>query len=459
MSSAGSKGRRDGIAAGTRFRTVRGGHTGTVIAHLGEGGQGAVFSVSLNGHDFALKWYHPSYAAIDTGLRARLLRASERGPPSATFLWPIDLAEIEDSGSFGYIMPLRDPGYAGMRDLIARPPKRIEPSLATRAAICLNIADSFLQLHASGFCYQDVNFGNIFFHPRSGDISICDNDNVDVDGSEATVFGTRKFMAPEIVCRQAMPNTQTDLFSMAVLFFYVLHAWHPLDGRREAEVAMMDNSAEMALYGTQPVFLFDPADRSNGPLPGMHEPVEARWRSLPPGVQSLFLRSFTTGLHKPGHRVLEAEWRTAFAALQNTTHACRPCGYEHGMAALGSTGARPCAACGTPLPAPPMVRLGRNLITLAPGKPIPSAMLRPGLSLRRPADDAMVEAHPARPDILGLRNQTATTWRVTLRDSSAVAVPPGKAVRLIDGASIDFGEVVGVVVIPDAPATAEAAQA
>ena len=33
----------------------------------------------------------------------------------------------------------------------------------------------------------------------------------------------------------ALPSSRTDLFSMAVLFSYVLLGWHPLDGRREGQ--------------------------------------------------------------------------------------------------------------------------------------------------------------------------------------------------------------------------------
>ena len=222
------RGGEDSFPPGTLFQTVRGGRVGRTDALLGAGGQGAVYSVEVDGSPFALKWYHPSYASIDTVLRARLSRAIERGPPNDRFLWPIDLVEIEGSGSFGYIMPIRDGAYAGIKDLISAPPRRIELSLAMRATLCKRIAQSFLELHASGFCYQDINFGNIFFNPTNGDILICDNDNVDVDGANASVFGTRKFMAPEVVRRETLPSTRTDLFSMAVLFFYALVGWHPL---------------------------------------------------------------------------------------------------------------------------------------------------------------------------------------------------------------------------------------
>jgi serine/threonine protein kinase len=336
-----------------------------------------------------------------------------------------------------------------MRDLIARPPARIEPSLTVRATICLEIAQSFLELHASGFCYQDVNFGNIFFKPDTGAVLICDNDNVDVDGVPASVYGTRKFMAPEIVRREAMPSTRSDLFSMAVLFFYVLHAWHPLDGKAEAAIDIMDSTAEMGLYGEHPVFLFDPVDTSNSPLKGMHEPVAARWNALPQSVRSLFLRSFTTGLRQPGARVQEAEWSAAFSALATSGFACHDCEFEHTveLRPAGREVVTPpnCFGCGRPLAQPPVLVVGRSAICLTPGHRVPLQLLAPESKAARSQFGAVVERHPTKPEIIGLRNAGARAWQVQLPDGGTATVPPGNTMRVLNGAVIQFGSVSGQV--------------
>ncbi len=439
------------FSPGTTFRTWRGGRPGRILQHLGAGGQGAVYAVEVEGRRFALKWYHDSYIAIDTTLRARLSRAIERGAPADSFLWPIDLAEMPGSRSFGYVMRLRAPDFHGMRDLIARPPKRVELPLARRAMLCLNIAQAFLELHANGFCYQDINFGNIFFHAETGEILICDNDNVDTDGAEASVYGTRKFMAPEVVRREFLPSTKTDLFSMAVLFFYALHAWHPLEGRREASIPVLDPQAEMALYGTNPVFMYDPADASNGPIPGTHDVITARWNSLSPALRTLFIRSFTIGLRQPQERVLETQWRNAFAAMVPAVFACSGCGYEHAahLAAGNTIGcAESCLACGARLEPPAMLALGRTVVALQAHGGVPAHLLEPGLPINFRRLGASVETHPTNPSIQGLCNMGDATWRATLPDRSAFAVPPGRTLRILPGAMIEFGKVTGVVLGP-----------
>lgn len=425
------------LRVGEGFATTSG-RRGTVEALLGAGGQGEVYAVALDGQTLALKWYHPHYVALDTTLRTRLDRSVKRGAPTEDFLWPIDLVDIPGSGSFGYVMPLRGGEFVSIRDLIQPPPRRLELPLARRAVVCLGLARSFLELHAQGFCYQDVNFGNIFLEPGSGRVLICDNDNVNIDGADASIYGTRKFMAPEVVRRETLPNSRTDLFSMSVLFFYTLFAWHPLDGRREAETRVLDAAAEMRLYGEDPLFLFDPVNAANGPVPGLHDPIVARWNSLPSNVRALFVRAFTAGLNDPAARVLETEWRAALRTVADASFACAACGFEHAAdpGKGGVTTAANCLACDAPLTAPPFLLAGDRAVALPLGASLTRSQLERGGDQRIAG---RVEAHPTRPERLGLRNLTDAPWQVTLADGTAHEAPAGQVLRLLPGATIRFG--------------------
>ncbi|RYY45569.1 MAG: serine/threonine protein kinase [Sphingomonadales bacterium] len=430
------------LSAGQRLVTANGRH-GAVGQLLGAGGQGEVYHVTVEGLPLALKWYHRHYVAIDHGLRARLQRAVQRGAPNGSFLWPIDMVEIPGSGSFGYLMPLRGGQYRSIRDLIAPPPARLELSLAQRAHVCLQLAESFLELHASGFCYQDINFGNIFLDPATAAILICDNDNVNIDGADASIYGTRKFMAPEVVRRETLPNSRTDLFSMSVLFFYTLFGWHPLDGRREHEVRLMDAASELRLYGTDPLFLFDQLDGGNGPVEGFHDPIVAQWNALPARLRMLFVRTFGEGLRDTAARVLETEWRGPLAAVADAAFACGECGFEH-VADASCTAADRCAECDATMAWPDALRIGARLILLDDRRDVSIDMRR--IAARQP--DGRVEAHPSSPGILGLRNLTATAWTVTLPDGNSLEAGPGRAVRIVRGARIRFGKIIGEIVGP-----------
>ncbi|MEM7568565.1 MAG: serine/threonine protein kinase [Pseudomonadota bacterium] len=425
------------LPPGTRFQNATGARQGVIDAFLGQGGQGSVYAVSLEGGSFALKWYHDSYTQIDTGLRQRLTHAVHRGAPNSSFLWPLELVEIDGQQSFGYVMPVRGSEYRGMRDLIARPPERVELTLAQRFMICCKLADSFLQLHAQGLCYQDINFGNVFFNPATLDVLICDNDNVNVEGADASIYGTRKFMAPEVVRRETLPNTKTDLFSMSVLFFYVVMGWHPLDGKREADYAILNAEAEMSLYGTEPVFLFDPKNDANGPVTGMHDPLVTRWKGLPSDVRALFTRAFTAGLNDPSARVLERQWRQTFMRAVHALFPCPSCGADQALEAGSDAATFPaaCTACGAPLPAPLYLDCRRGPFALRDSHGLPTHMLTSS-DPNFKSLVGFVEAHPKKPDMLGLRNLSDDSWKVQLPDRDPGLLPPGKAIGLFDGSVI-----------------------
>ncbi len=430
--------------SGLSFATLNG-RQGRFGQLLGAGGQGEVYHVVVDGLPFALKWYHQHYTEIDTGLRLRLERGVRRGAPTTDFLWPLDLVEVPGNSSFGYIMPLRRDDFRSIRDLISPPPHRLELTLANRIRLCQQLAHSFFELHASGFCYQDINFGNIFVNPETARILICDNDNVNIDGADASIYGTRKFMAPEVVRRESLPNSRTDLFSMAVLFFYALFGWHPLDGRRENNISVLNADAEMSLYGTKPMFIFDPGSDENGPVDGVHDWIVARWQSLPRTLRHLFVRAFTDGLHDPASRVLETEWMNALKSIPDAIHICHDCDFEHviSMEKGAPCVSAECLCCGETLEFSPVLCVGSQVITMNIGQEIKAGYL--GGAGGGTATAAKVEAHPSRPGLIGLRNMTKSPWRVSLPEGTSHIVPPGQAVRIAPGTDINFGKSVGTI--------------
>jgi len=131
---------------------------------------------------------------------------------------------------------------------------------------------------------------------REINLLICDNDNVTVDGgAEGGILGTPRFMAPEVVRGQASPGTRTDLFSLSVLLFYMLMVHHPLEGKRESEIKCFDLPAMNRLYGTEPVFIFDPYDDTNRPVLGCHDNALLYWQIYPQSLRDIFIKAFTDG--------------------------------------------------------------------------------------------------------------------------------------------------------------------
>ena len=183
----------------------------------------------MNGKDYALKWYHNGAIANPKRFYKNLTDNIAKGAPTSAFLWPLYLTEPKD-GSFGYIMNLREKKYKDFSDFLLV--KVRFGSISAAITACLNITNGFRDLHRKGFSYQDLNDGNFFIDPQTGDVLICDNDNVSPFGDNLGIAGKARYMAPEVVRNIKKPNTMTDRFSLAVILFRILFLDHPLEGKQ-----------------------------------------------------------------------------------------------------------------------------------------------------------------------------------------------------------------------------------
>jgi DNA-binding helix-hairpin-helix protein with protein kinase domain len=410
---------------------------------LGAGGQGEVYRVAIDGQQQALKWYYPH-----TGTREQLENLVElirKGSPDARFLWPTDLLAMDHRPGFGYLMPLRPARYKGVTDLLVR---SVSPSFKNLATACANLSDAFLQLHSKGWCYRDISQGNMFFDPDTGDVLVCDVDNVGVNDGPTSILGTPRFMAPEVVRGEAHPSTETDRFSLAVMLFLVLLNDHPLDGRKEADIHCFDRPAMERLYGMEPLFIFDPNDRSNEPVPGCHDNAIAFWPIYPAFLKNLFIKSFTDGLRNPGHgRVTETQWCQAMSTLRDSIFNCS-CDAENifDMERLQAGGtAGNCWSCGAALRLPPRIRIGRTVVMLNPDSKLFAHHTANSASIDFRTPIAEVSRHPSDPNRLGLKNLSSESWSAVLSDGSVREIPPTRSVALDTVTRIHFGRADGEV--------------
>lgn len=434
------------LKPGQTVRTASSGMSCEVEQFLGGGGQGEVYRANLGGKPVALKWYFP--ASTTPEQRAALETLIKKGPPSDKFLWPMELTSAEGTPGFGYIMPLRESRYKGIVDLMKR---RIEPTFRALVTAGLDLSHSFLQLHAKGLCYRDISFGNVFFDPGTGDVLICDNDNVTVDGeAESGVLGTPRFMAPEVVRGEALPSTQTDLFSLAVLLFYMFMVHHPLEGKKELTIHCLDLPSMNKLYGTEPVFIFDPDDDSNRPAPGYHDNAIDFWHIYPQFLRNLFTKAFTDGIRDPQNgRVRESEWRAAMVRLRDSIVYCAYCAMEnfYDADALKISGGKPgtCWSCKRELRLPPRIRIGRNVVMLNHDTRLFPHHVDDQKMYDFSQPIAEVTQHPKDPRIWGLKNLSDEKWVSTTTDGTVKDVKPGRSVTLAVGTKINFGKMEGEI--------------
>ena len=405
-----------------------------------------MYRARLNGRPVALKWY---YIASGTDEQRKALETLiKTGAPSDRFLWPQELAGASGTPGFGYVMPLRDPRFRGIVDMMKR---RIEPSFRALATVGLELSHSYLQLHSKGLCYRDISFGNAFFDPDSGEVLICDNDNVAVDDqSRSAIYGTPRFMAPEIVRGDAVPSTQTDLFSLAVLLFYMFMMHHPLEGKKELAIKCLDLPAMKKLYGTEPLFIFDPSDDSNAPDPKHQRNALVFWSVYPKFLRDLFTKAFTEGLSDPQHgRVRESNWRTAMVRLRDAIIYCSHCNAENFHDADNPTAdadsSSPCWSCKRQFRLPPRVRIGRNFVMLNHDTQLFAHHLDEEKKYDFTQPVAAVTRHPVDPGVWGLKNLSLQTWSTTNTKGEIKDVSPGRSVTLAIGTTINFGHVEGEI--------------
>jgi eukaryotic-like serine/threonine-protein kinase len=436
------------LKPGDTVKTESSGAVCTVEQFLGSGGQGEVYLANLGGQKVALKWYFPHYLQQDKNLLERIQAVIRKGSPNDKFLWPIELVSAPNQDSFGYIMELRDSRFKGLIDLMKR---RIEPTFYALATAGFQLAESFLKLHAQGLCYCDISFGNIFFNPNNGNILICDNDNVDINQQgKAAVLGTPRFMAPEIVRYESKPSTETDLFSLAVLLFYMFMMHHPLEGKKEAEIRCFDMPAMTKLYGTEAVFIFDPNDDSNRPVPGYQDNALIYWEIYPQFLRAIFTKAFTDGIRNPNSgRVQETEWRLAMIRLRDSIIYCPHCSaenfYEPDKLKTANGKLNPCWSCNKEVIIPPRIRIGKNVVMLNYNTELFPHHIDDNKRFDFSQAVASVTQHPTNPNIWGLKNISQEKWSTTDVNGNLKEIQPGRSVTLATGTKINFGKAEGEI--------------
>lgn len=406
-----------------------------VISLLGAGGQGEVYEVESGGIHYALKWYFRHMATLEQ--REILCNLVRKGAPDDSFLWPQDLVFKGEGQAFGYVMPLRPRGYKNIVDMMKR---RAEPSFAVVCRAAFNLAKGYQNLHAAGFSYRDISFGNMFFDPDNGKVLICDNDNVSANGSEGcSVYGTPRFMAPEIVVGQAKPSRNTDMFSLAVLLFYMFMMGHPLEGKKEADIRCMDIHAMNRLYGSDPLFIFDPENSANRPVRGYQDNPLIYWELYPQELRELFVQSFTEGLRKPNRRVTEKQWMDCCANLISGIIPCSQCGaeifYDSAKAANGAE--HLCWSCQSVATLPVVLQIGKCRLAMSPGAKAYAHHLYGTYDMDTVVGS--VVQNPKNPALWGVRNETQDNWTYIKSDGQQIAVAPGRSASIARGMKIAFG--------------------
>lgn len=406
------------LKKGDKVSLTTGGYA-KIEKELGRGGQGIVYLVDLNGEKKALKWY---LKAPDDAFYKNLEHNILNGAPSPAFLWP-EFLTLRQHGSFGYIMKLRPANYFEFGNFLLA--KKTFKSYSAMMAAALKITNGFMMLHRHGYSYQDLNDGNFFIDPDTGDVLICDNDNVMPQGEKSGILGKARYMAPEIV-GGGIPDKYSDRFSLAVILFMLFYANHPFEGAKVVACPCLTESFEKKFYGSEALFIYDPTDKSNLPVRGIHQNVIRRWPAFPSKLRELFIQEFSQEkLKEPQKRMIESLWEKNLMAIRDALVKCPHCGEETFV-----EDPEKCMDCGKLIDNPVSLRLGaRNLL------------LTKGTKLYLDNDnvaDGEVVTHPNDPSKLFIKNLTQSSWTGETPSGKIKSVEPGGVMPVNAGIKITF---------------------
>lgn len=260
--------------------------------------------------------------------------------PLRSFVGPMDkesLIPLPASGGFGYIMELVDTkAFLPVPNLWHN--NDTYPNADILCKACADIATFFRKVHLRGWCYKDINEGNIYINNKTGEVRIIDCDNLSGKASR-TIKGTDGYMAPEVYVT-SKPDSYTDYFSMAVLFYRLLVGGYPMDGKKTMKYLLSNGlsvqEAASEIYGTMALFAFDPKDKSNEirnfkdpSAPHLYESQTKMWDRLPEAIQNGFIKTFSTGLANENRhlRVIDIDWINIFKNVgASSLVRCRSCG-------------------------------------------------------------------------------------------------------------------------------------
>ena len=391
----------------------------SVIKELGRGGQGIVYLVDLNGEQLALKWY---LNAPDDKFYKNLEYNIMSGPPSDAFLWPEYLTE-KQKGSYGYVMKLRPQNYFEFGNFLLA--KKSFRSYSAMLAAAMKICNGFMMLHRCGYSYQDLNDGNFFIDPNNGDVLICDNDNVMPQGEKSGIMGKARYMAPEIVAG-GVPDKNSDRFSLAVILFMLFYANHPFEGAKVVACPCLTESFEKKFYGSEALFIYDPADKSNLPVRGIHQNVIRRWPAFPSKLRETFIEEFSQEkLKNPNKRMLETLWEKLIADIRDRLVRCPHCGEETFIEEDSK-----CMDCGKDIDSTHRLKIGSRSVILTNGTKI--------YIDNDNLPDAEVTLHPNDPAKLLMKNLTNTTWTAETPSGKLKELKPGELMPVNPGIKINF---------------------
>lgn len=259
--------------------------------------------------------------------------------------WPQDVI-YDKEGFAGYIMPKIE-NASSLTEIYTSNAY----DLRYRLMAAVNLCAAVDTVHGMGQVCGDLNPQNICVNLNKAErqnafkVTLVDTDSYHFTSGDKTYrceVGLGEFIAPELQNKMTngldlksvpLPSytRQTDLFALAVHLFYLLmNGCHPFACAKTS--SRQDSNIEQMQGGNTPDSVIAPQPVENvktGYFPfyemreGITIPIYApKFKSLPPQIRDLFVRTFVEGYTDPQKRVSAMEWMNALRPLLNSIVEC-----------------------------------------------------------------------------------------------------------------------------------------
>jgi serine/threonine protein kinase len=270
-----------------------------LIARLGAGGMGTVFSVEHVALErrYALKILHRDTVSHD--------RTSERFLREARAAARLRHPNIVDVFDFGYlpdgrpyfVMELLDGrSVADLVDDGALPPQRA-------IAIAMQLGDALAAAHDGGVIHADVSANNVILAGENDGVKLVDfglsemRDAREKFTNTDFVVGTPSYVAPEML-RGQPAGELSDQYSLGILLFEMLHGAPPFIGETVAQTCWMHLEAPVP-----------PVTSPYGALPPELVALVARCLQKTPAARYPDMRAVLADLSAVARKFSQRGWR------------------------------------------------------------------------------------------------------------------------------------------------------
>lgn len=303
------------------------GETIKIIELIGFGGQSHVYKVSTSKGIMALKLLFKMCSS--EGDAERIKKIINNPIDSELFIWPKYFIKYNER--IGYLMDLilEDYTFISIYDHFSNvnTPVEIFSNISNYLTCAINIAKGIYLIHKNQYIYNDLSYNNVYINPDNGKVLFIDNDNICPNLTNTNLRGTKGFIAPELIenSNNETPNRYTELYSLAVLIFYLLFFILPLvDNNCEA-----DDDYEIKTFGKNAIYLFEDENNILKYLYSNEKWIGELWNLYPKSLTDLFRKCFTTALSNRNARVGHLEWIESLYHALGTSYICPHCGFIH----------------------------------------------------------------------------------------------------------------------------------